>query len=161
MLCPLGCLYMSDWHSFEGRITTMEWGKNTYTVLRLPADVSAALEAEGARRVEGELGDFPVNLALTKAPVIDGVFVYTGKELLKQSGLAPGETFDARLRLADPDLVDTLPEVLTALRAAGLTQSWQALTAGKQRGLLHPINAAKRVETRQKRIIALLAQIGE
>ena len=60
-----------DWQTFDAMIEPMEWGKNTYTILRIPGDVMAALP-QGTRRGEGEFGDFPINLALTKAPVIEG-----------------------------------------------------------------------------------------
>lgn len=53
----------------------MESGRNTYTVLPILDDVARALTDQGARRVEVELNDFPANLALTKAPVMDQVFV--------------------------------------------------------------------------------------
>ncbi|WP_415921429.1 YdeI/OmpD-associated family protein [Tateyamaria sp. SN6-1] len=143
---------MTDWIMFEARIEPMEWGKNTYTVVRLPDDVTDALPA-GTSRIEGEFGDVPINLALTKAPVIDGTFVYTGKTFLRDSGLAPGEVFDARIRPADPD------DVAHALCAAGRTADWGALTPGKQRGLLHLVNTAKRAETRVKRIAKLISEL--
>ncbi|WP_420012770.1 hypothetical protein [Tateyamaria sp.] len=128
---------MTDgWVAFEGVIAPMEWGKNTYTVLRLPEDVIAALP-KGTKRIEGEFGDFPVNLALTKAPVIDGVFVYTGKAFLRDSGLTPGEVFEARVRAVDPDLVEIPEDLSAALRAAGRSADWAALSAGQQRSRLH------------------------
>ncbi|MGZ2256188.1 YdeI/OmpD-associated family protein [Roseobacter sp. A03A-229] len=148
---------MSDWISFEAVITPMEWGKNTYTVLRLPDEVTAELEAQGARRVEGELNDHPVNLALTKSPAIDGVFLYTGKALLRETGLEPGEVFEARLRPASPDAVEVPEDVMAALRGAGRSADWAALTPGKQRGLLHNVTTAKRAETRAKRIAKLVS----
>ena len=43
---------MSDWIEFEVRIEPIEWGKYVYTVLRLPAEVSKALAARGAKRAE-------------------------------------------------------------------------------------------------------------
>ncbi|MEM6941691.1 MAG: YdeI/OmpD-associated family protein [Pseudomonadota bacterium] len=139
----------------------MEWGDNVYTVLPLPADVSEALAAEGAKRVEGELGEYPVNLALTKAPVIEGTFLYTGKALLKEAGLAPGETIEVRLRAADPDFVEVPSDVSAALRAADRWALWNSLSPGKRRGLLHPLTTAKRPETRQKRIGALLKELQD
>ncbi|MFL4469919.1 YdeI family protein [Tateyamaria armeniaca] len=147
-----------DWLTFEGRIEPMEWGKNTYTVLRIPDDIMAALP-DDTRRIEGEFGDHPVNLALTKAPVIEGVFVYTGKAFLKESGLAPGETFDARIRAADPDLVELPDDVAAALRAAGRSSDWAALSPGNQRGRLHLVTSAKRADTRARRIATLIAEL--
>ncbi|MEL6465316.1 MAG: YdeI/OmpD-associated family protein [Pseudomonadota bacterium] len=148
----------NDWLWFDGVIEPMEWGQNTYTILRLPQEVIAALPPK-TRRIEGEFGDFPINLALTKAPVTDGTFVYTGKTFLRDSGLGVGQPFDARVRAVDPDLVEVPDDVLTAIRAVGRTADWQALTAGQQRSKLHLVNTAKRAETRAKRIAKLIADL--
>lgn len=149
---------MNDYHTFEGRVVPMEWGKSTYTVLPVPDDIAAALQAEGARRVEGEINDHPVNLALTKAPVIDGVFLWAGKSLLDEIGIEPGEPLEVRLRKAD-DSVETPEDVMLALHQADATSAWEALTPGKKRGLLHQVNTAKRAETRAKRIVKMIADI--
>ena len=138
----------------------MEWGKSTYTILPIPIEVSSALQAAGAKRVEGEIGDFPINLALTKAPVIDQVFVYTGKTFLRDSGIAPGEEVEVRMRPAPEQLVETPEDLILALRQAEMTDRWEALTPGKQRGLIHTINTAKRAETRAKRIAKVLSDLA-
>ena len=150
---------MGDYHTFEGRVEPMEWGKSVYTVLRLPPDITHALEAEGAKRVEGEINDHPVNLALTKAPVFDGTFLWAGKTLLDDCGIEPGEWIDVRLRKADPNFVETPEDVLLALRQNDASEDWFALTPGKQRGHLHQVNTAKRAETRQKRIAKLIDEL--
>lgn len=145
---------MSDYVTFDAMIVPMEWGDTVYTVLPLPSDVTQALG--DAKRVEGEFNDFPVNLAIAKAPVIDTPFLWTGKSLLDRTGLVPNERFEARLRAADPNAVDVPTDVLTALRSGGVLAAWEALTPGKQRGHLHQIDTAKRAETRAKRIAALI-----
>ena len=137
----------------------MEWGNSVYTVLRLPPEITDALTAEGAKRVEGEINDHPVNLALTKAPVIDGVFLWAGKSLLREVGIEPGERIEVRLRPAPDNAVEVPADVTNALRSAGLTQSWEALTAGKRRGMLYQVTSAKRPETRIKRIAKLLSEV--
>lgn len=150
---------MDDWHAFEGRVVPLVWGRRAYTILPVPDDVAAAIEATGTRRVEGEIGDFPISLALSRADpdVFPGVFLWTGKGLLDAAGIAPGDVLDVRLRPGDPARVE-MPEGLeAALRAAGKLDTWEALTPGRRRGLCHPIAAAKRPATRAKRIAALIA----
>ena len=151
---------MTDWISFEGRVEAVVWGRATYTILRLPPDVADALTASGARRVMGELNDQRVNLALTKAPVVDGVFLWAGRSLLDQAGIEPGNPVEVRLRPAPDDMVDTPEDVVHALRKAGATAEWAALTPGKQRGLLHHIGTAKTLTTRAKRVAALVVQLS-
>lgn len=148
---------MSDWVTFEGMVETVDWGRATYTILRLPDTVAEALA--GTRRVEGEIADHPVNLAITRAPVVDGPFLWAGQSLLDRVRIAPGERIEIRLRPAPDDRVDTPPDVAAALAAAGLTARWEALTPGKRRGLLYKIDTAKTAPTRSKRIAALIADL--
>jgi Bacteriocin-protection, YdeI or OmpD-Associated/Domain of unknown function (DUF1905) len=150
---------MNDWLSFDGRVEPLVWGKSTYTILRLPDDAAATLAAHGAKRVEGEVNDHPVSLALTRAPVVDGVFVWAGRSLLDQIGIEPGQTIEVRLRPAPDDAVDTPHDVDHALRAAGAAALWDALTPGKRRGLLYQIGTARTAPTRAKRIATLLTSL--
>ncbi len=152
---------MSKWYSFSGRIVPLEWGDSVYTVLPLPDDISGELAKEGARRVEIELNDHPLNLALTKAPVISQTFVYTGKSVLQQTGIAPGDEIEVRLRRADPNAVDVPSDIASAIRSADLSGEWGALTPGKKRGLLHQVSTAKRADTRARRIAQLIKTLTE
>ncbi|KIC46372.1 hypothetical protein RA28_00765 [Ruegeria sp. ANG-S4] len=139
----------------------MEWGKSTYTVLPIPDEIAAALKQLGTKRVEIELNDHPFNMALTNSPAISETFVYTGKTILRSAGISPGESIDVRLRKADPKVVEVPNDVISAIRTAALSDTWSALTPGKQRGLLHTVNTAKRAETRVKRIAQLIRFLRE
>ena len=148
---------MTDWVTFEGRVEPLTWGRSTYTILRLP---DACLQALGkTRRVEGEIADHPVNLALSRAPVVDGVFLWTGSSLLDRIGIQPGEPVEVRLRPAPDDRVDLDPDIEAALRAAGVLVAWESLTPGKRRGLLYQIATAKTEPTRLKRIARLVEDL--
>jgi hypothetical protein len=151
---------MTDWLTYEGRIEPVEWGRATYTVLRVPPAVAEALEAKGARRVEGEINDHPVNLALSRAPVVDGVFMWTGRTLLSRLGLRPGDVFEVRLRPAPADAVETPDDLTEALGAAGQTGRWQDLTPGRRRGLLYRIDSARSAATRARRIAGVVAELA-
>ncbi len=107
---------MDNWITFEGQITPMVWGDSIFTVLPIPDDIANDLRSRNAKRIEVELNDTPYNLALTKAPVIDHTFVYTGKSVLKETGIEPGDMNDVRLRIANPNMVEELHDVLAALR---------------------------------------------
>lgn len=145
---------MSGWVTFEGRVEPLTWGRATYTILRLP---DAVVESLGnCRRVEGEIAEHPVNLALSRAPVVEGVFLWTGSSLLNRIGIQPGDPVEIRLRRAPDDRVDLDPDIEAAIRAGGVLATWESLTPGKRRGLLHQIAAAKTDPTRRKRIARLL-----
>lgn len=150
---------MTDFVAFEGIVEPLLWGKATYTILRVPRDIEDALG--GAKRVEGEIAEHPVNLGLTRAPVVDGAFLWAGESLLRRIGIAVGERVEVRLRPAAPDLVDIAADVTAALCSGGLTDRWEALTAGKQRGLLYQVNIAKTAATRAKRITKLVQSLTE
>lgn len=139
-----------DWVTFEGRVVPLTWGRATYTILPLPDAVTQALGR--TRRVEGEIADHPVNLALSRAPVVEGVFLWTGQTLLDRIGIQPGEPVEVRLRPAADDRVDLDPDIEAALRTGGALAQWEALTPGKRRGLLYQISTAKTEPTRAKRI---------
>jgi Bacteriocin-protection, YdeI or OmpD-Associated len=149
---------MNDYVTFEARIEPMVWGKSTYTILRIPPDMLDALGR--AKRVEGEIAEHPVNLAPTRAPVIEGPFLWAGQSLLDRIGITPGEVVEVRLRPAPDDRVDLPDDVALALRAADVLSVWQNLTPGKRRGLLYKIDTAKTDATRQKRIGLLIAELS-
>jgi Bacteriocin-protection, YdeI or OmpD-Associated/Domain of unknown function (DUF1905) len=149
---------MIDWVTFEGRVEPLTWGRSTYTILRLPKDAVQALGT--CRRVEGEIADHPVNLALSRAPVVEGVFLWTGASLLDRIGIQPGDPVEIRLRPAPDDRVDLDPDIEAALRTGGVLAAWEALSPGKRRGLLYQIATARTDPTRQKRIARLVADLG-
>jgi Bacteriocin-protection, YdeI or OmpD-Associated len=149
---------MTDWVTFEGRVQPLIWGRSTYTILRLP---EAALQALGkTRRVEGEIADHPVNLALSRAPVVEGVFLWTGQSLLDRIGIRPCEPVEVRLRPAPDDRVDLDPDIEAALITGGALTTWESLTPGKRRGLLYQIGTAKTEPTRLKRIRKLVEDLS-
>ena len=151
---------MNDYLEFTGRIEARDWGKSTYTLLRLPDGIAAALAAQGAKRVEGEINEHPVNLAPTRAPALEGTFLWTGKTLLRQIGLAPGDAVEVRLKKAPDGAVDLPHDLALALRAEGIRHFWEALTPGKQRGMIYQISTAKAQATRDRRITKLLSALG-
>jgi hypothetical protein len=148
---------MSDWVTFEGRVEPLAWGRSTYTILRLPDTVVTALGK--SRRVECEIAEHPVNLALSRAPVVEGVFLWTGQSLLDRIGITPGELVEVRLRPAPDDRVDLDPDIEAALRSAGVMDHWEALPPGKRRGLLYQIATAKTEKTRSTRISKLVGSL--
>jgi hypothetical protein len=148
---------VTDYVTFEGAIEPVVWGRSTYTILRLPDEVVAALGP--TRRVEGEMAEHPINLALTRAPVVAGAFLWAGQSLMDRIGTRPGERLEVRLRPAADDAVDLPDDVAAALRAQGAWDQWQAITPGKQRGLLYQIGTAKTAATRDKRIANLVREL--
>ena len=150
---------MTDRVCFEAQAEPLVRGLATFTILRLPPDAVRTLRAAGAQRVEGEIAGHPLNLALTRAPGIDGVVLWAGQSLLGRLGQNPAR--GVRSGCAPPDAVDTPQDVATALCRAGKTGIWQRLTPSRKRGLIHQITPAKTEPTRAKRSAAIIEGLTE
>jgi hypothetical protein len=138
------------WTVFDSRIEALDWGGKTHTILRLPDEVVAALGP--AARVEAEIAEHPVNLAITRAAAVAGAFLWAGQSLLDRIGLAPGDRVTVRLRPAPDDHVETPEDLSAALLRAGALPAWEALGPGKRRGMIYLIDTARRPATRARRI---------
>jgi Bacteriocin-protection, YdeI or OmpD-Associated/Domain of unknown function (DUF1905) len=69
------------------------------------------------------------------------------------SGLGAGDEVDVTVEVDTTPRTVTLPEDLsTALIAAGLLDTFLALSHSKQRAFVDPVEGAKAVETRQRRV---------
>ena len=144
-------------HEFDALVEPLHWGRNRYTVVRVPPELVDAAGREGTHRVRGEIDGIPVNLALTKAPVVEGSFLYVGAALLRRLGGAVGLPVTCRLAPADPDEVDLPGDVEDALADAGLLGVWERLRPAVRRQRLVPVEAVVTPAARARRIRALLA----
>ncbi|WJL96874.1 YdeI/OmpD-associated family protein [Microbacterium sp. ET2] len=150
---------LGDPHEVTGFIEPMVWGRSRYTVLRVPASLVAAAEEAGTRRVAGRLEDVAVNLALTRAPVIDDTFVWTGSSLLRRLRLEAGDPVTGWLAPVDPDEVPVPEDLAEALAEAGLRGQWDQLPPATRRRQLVPIDGAATAATRARRIEALVRSL--
>ena len=146
----------SHWISFDGQIEIMIWGEKVYTVLKIPEDVLQKIDQFGSNRIDLEIRDFSYNLALTKAPIFDGVFLYFGKEKLTETGLNVGEITEFPLRASDPDFVEIPAELQEALISNNAEKLWHELSPGMRRTKLQPILKAKQETTKERHINLLI-----
>lgn len=150
---------MTTWHCFDATVEPAAMGRATYTLIRLPDVVSAAFAGQGVKRVEGEINEHPVNLALSRSSAVEGTFLWAGKSLLDRIGIRHGARVEVRLRPADNAEVEPPEDVIRALRAEGRLVAWQALTPGHRRRLLYRIDNARTEATRVKRIAAMIGDL--
>lgn len=140
-------------HHFETRITRHAVGTYQYTVVYLDASLHTELPlADHARlRIEADVSGVPVKGAWQ--PARGRWYLMLPKQALKEAGLRIGSAVDVSFRVLPQDDVD-IPAELEALLAAKarVRKAWQALSAGKQRGLAHMVASAKRAETRASRV---------
>ena len=152
---------MSDRVCLQAAVEPLVWGRAAFALLRLPLEVARVLQAAGAKRVGGEIAEHPVNLTLSRAPEVDGVFLWAGKSLLDRLEAKSGEWLEVRLRTAPPDAVDTPEDVEAALRSAGKRDAWRHLAPGTKRGALYHTDTAKTGATRAKRIATMFEGLTE
>ena len=143
-------------HLVHGFIEPMHWGTSTYTVIRVPEALVDAAKSLGTRRVAGELEGVGVNLALTRAPVFTGTFVWAGASLLRRMRLEVGDPVTGHLAPVDPDEVPVPPDLADSLEVAGRRPAWDALPPAARRGRLVPVDAAGTPATRARRIQAIV-----
>ncbi len=143
-------------HPVDGFVEPMQWGAARYTVIRVPHELVDAARALGTRRVAGELEGVGVNLALTRAPVFTGTFVWAGASLLRRLRLEVGDPVKGHLAPVDPDEVPVPSDLADSLAVAGLRSAWDALPPAARRRRLVPVDAAVTPATRAGRIQAIL-----
>jgi hypothetical protein len=148
-------------HRFEGRVESLEWGGSRYTIIRVPAELADDARAAGTRRVGGHIDDVRVNAALTRAPVVDGPFLWAGSGLLRRLRVEPGEPVECVLAPVDPDQVDLPADVEQALHDAGAMDAWDALRPASRRRRLQSVESARRADTRTRRIADLVAGVHD
>ncbi len=143
-------------YEFDALVEPLHWGRNRYTIVRLPAALVAQARAQGTHRLRGDIEGNPVNLAVTKAPVIEDAFVYVGAALLRRIGVDVGQPVGCRFAPADPDEVDLPEDVEEALAGAGLLGVWEQLRPAARRRRLMPVDGVVTPAARARRIHELL-----
>lgn len=144
---------------FEAPLEPLAWGRSTYVVVRIPAELEAACRAAGTRRVEGVVEDVEVNLGVNRADVLPDAFVYAGRTMRRRLGAVAGDVVSLRLRPADPDAVPLPDDVRRALEGAGAVRAFEELRPAERRRLLADVDGAATSTTRRRRIAALLQRL--
>ena len=137
---------------FEAVVEPLAWGRNTYTIVKVPDGLAHAATLARTRRVDGTVDGVAVNVGLNRADVIEETFIYVGKPMLRRLGAALGDVVDCDLAPADPDHVPVPGDVMDALEGSGQKDAFERLPAPRRRQLLVPVEAAARPETRARRI---------
>lgn len=146
--------------SFAAPLEILPWGRNVYTVVMLPRELSKAAAERGTRRVEGTMNGVPVNLGVNRADVTASAFVYAGKGLQRRLGVSSGAVVDCRLRPADPDEVPVPDDVADALADAGRTAAFDRLRPARRRQLLAAVEAAVSQRARSSRVDELVRSLA-
>ena len=144
---------------FEAPLELMPWGRNTYTVIKIPEELAVRARVASTRRVEGTVNGVPVNVGLNRSDVTPNTFVYVGRGLQQRLGVSAGDLVECVLTPADPDHVPVPADVLAALEDAGRRTPFERTSAPEKRRLLALIEGAVRPTPRARRISALVESL--
>ncbi len=145
-------------YSFKTRVDKHDFGKFAYTVVYLPKGVASKLPLDKNPRLR-------INVVISKTlikgalqPTKKGWYFMLSNKILKKLGLAVDDEVKVNFTIANQDAVDVPDDLLLVLARDPITQSaWNALTPGRRRGFAYRVASAKRKETREQRILELLA----
>lgn len=152
---------MSDVYAFTAKVQSLDFGKMAYHVVYLPVKIRDLLPLDKSPRLRtvGFVNGQPFQLALMPTSGRKWYLLLSLK-YLKKCGAKLGDHVDVEFTLDDPDAVDVPPELRHAVDTNGrATQIWEQMTPGKKRGLAYRVASAKRPETRQRRVEAVLEEI--
>ncbi|WOO39669.1 YdeI/OmpD-associated family protein [Rubellicoccus peritrichatus] len=153
---------MKKRHRFSANVAIHDFGRMKYTVVYLPKRIEKELRLlEMPRlRVEGLIHGEPFSGACQ--PTGKAWYLILSKRILKEAGLNVGDKVEGQLSIADQEAVDIPEDLQLELdRNSNIRKKWDALSAGKKRGLAYRVASAKRLETREQRIFEVLEVISD
>jgi hypothetical protein len=147
-------------YAFDGRVSLLDFGRFSYSVIFLPDDVAEVLPLkENPRlRVRGEVDDYSFHGAWM--PSRGGWYLKLSQELLKKGSYAEGSWVYVRFRITGQDEVD-VPEALEAALQGNsrALRVWEKQSPGKQRGLAYRVASAKTAATAAKRAGEVISEL--
>ncbi|MFP8833117.1 YdeI/OmpD-associated family protein [Hydrogenophaga sp. XSHU_21] len=145
-------------HRFDATVSMHPVGRYHYTVVYLDPALrdGLSLKESPRLRIEADVSGIPVKGAWQ--PSGGRWYLMLPKVPLRKAGIAIGTVVEVAFKVVPQDEVDIPAELSAALEGSSRVQkAWQALSAGKQRGLAHMVASARRADTRQARVEQVVA----
>ncbi len=145
--------------SFDATLENWAEGMD-YCAIPIPATITEALGTHAAVPVIARLNDSePFKVSLF--PVGGGRHYMRIKgKVRKETRTKAGDRIHMHITVLDAGVVTYPADLLAALRAAGATSAFKALTPGRQNFIIRRIDEAVKPETRQKRIHDAVAEVN-
>ncbi|MFZ4510166.1 MAG: YdeI/OmpD-associated family protein [Candidatus Nanopelagicales bacterium] len=133
------------------------------------ATATIVLTQDQIDKIRGVPGKGRVPLAITYRGTTyrTSIALYRGQWMtvinkeMREGGLVPGHDYTVDLSLDTSERIVEVPaDFAKAMRAAGVRKAFDALSYSRRREQVQLIEAAKKPETRQRRIEAALATLG-
>jgi hypothetical protein len=140
--------------SFQSKVERIASGMD-YFALSVPTKISRSLRTRGPVPVFGRVNDSETFLA-SLFPVGGGRhYLRVKNKICKAAKIKVGDRVRVRITVRDRSAEISIPkDLMSALRAGGVTDHFKALPIGKKSYLLRWIDQAAKPETRDKRIQA-------
>ena len=137
--------------SFEATLENWAEGMD-YCAVPVPAQITEALGTQGPVLVMARVNDSePFKVSLF--PVGGGRhYIRVKAKVRKETRTKAGDRVRMRITVLDRAAVTYPADLLSALRAEGVTRDFKALPPGRQNFIIRRIDEAVKPETRQKRI---------
>ncbi len=123
-----------------------------YCAVPVPAEITQALGTRGPVLVMARVNEsapFPVSLF----PVGGGQhYIRIKAKVRQETNIKTGDRIRVRMTVLDREEVAIPDDLMSALRAEGVTQAFMSLPPGKQKFIVRRIDDAVKPETRAKRI---------
>ena len=165
-------------YRFQAPIDRYDFGTYHYTVVYLPWEITDRLPMDEypRLRVRAEIDHVPVEGALMPdrlgSPQTRHLdydpgrageriwYLMVSRKVMSRLGKAIGDDVSVRFGVADQNAVE-IPDALQEMLDDNprLREIWDTLSAGKRRGLVHPIATARTAPTLHKRLTALEATL--
>lgn len=146
-------------HRFEGTIVRDDSIAKGYMkhYVPVPDEVALALQSAGSGRLIGSIDGVEFSRTMQRRPD-GGPCIRFGAGWLRDAGLKDGALVAIVLRIdPSPDRVEIPEELSRALNTLPVVAKyWASLTPGRRRTLAYSIERAKRPETRERRVDALV-----
>ena len=149
-----------DRHQFTAKITKRDFGRMYYTVVFAPKKTERELNlAKHPRlRIKGKVAGVPFSGAFQ--PNGGEWYLILSKRLLKEAEVTMGDKIGVDFEIADQNEVEVPEDLMAELkRRPELLEAWEKVTPGKRRSLAIQVAKAKRVETREQRILQAIDQV--
>jgi Bacteriocin-protection, YdeI or OmpD-Associated/Domain of unknown function (DUF1905) len=146
----------TDIFEFESEIVKYDFGKYYYTVVYIPAQLidQLPLGKHPRLRIQANVSGIWFRGALM--PDKGRWYLMVSRKILKQIDKQLGQMIKVRFEIDDQEAVEITQELRRFLgQNPELKTKWDALSAGKRRGLAHRISQAKTQATLDKRLVEL------
>jgi autonomous glycyl radical cofactor GrcA len=137
--------------SFEATLENWAEGMD-YCAIPVPAKITQALGTHAAVAVTARLNE-SAPFAVSLFPVGGGQhYIRIKAKVRKETGTKVGDGVLMRITVVDRAAVANPADLRSALKAAGVTNEFNALTPGRRSFIIRRIEEAAKPETRRKRI---------